>query len=258
MPFSPIWQTVGIPERIAAQQIHVWAWPLDSSLGLTGQREAQVGLLDDKELDRFHRFHFACDRARFAIAHANMRRILGAYLDRRPERLLFRTNSFGKPELVAEAQTRPLYFNLSHSRYIALLALSMDTELGIDIEDIRPIEPEVAESHFSPTELAALSSLEGEAWLKGFYHCWTRKEAILKAEGVGLNLPLSSFDVSLIPGSPAKLLGVRSPAVFRRPWTLHNLATPFGTVAALAAGSVQAEVLCFRSEGGPWSRSETE
>jgi 4'-phosphopantetheinyl transferase len=251
MSFSLIWPTVGVPQKIAAEQIHVWAWLLDSSLSLSGLEEARIGLLDATELERYHRFHFARDRARFAIAHVNVRRILGAYLDRKPEHLVFRTNPFGKPELVAEAQTRSLHFNLSHSRNIALLAVSTDTELGIDIEDLRPIEPEVAESHFSPTELAALSSLEGEAWLNGFYHCWTRKEAILKAEGVGLNLPLYSFDVSLIPGVPAKLLGVRPPAVFRRPWTIHNLATPSGTVAALAAGSLQAKVLCFRFGDGP-------
>jgi len=251
MPFSPIWLTAEAPQKIDAGQIHVWAWQLDSSLGLSGNEKSQIGLLDARELERFHRFHFACDRARFAIAHANVRRILGAYVDREPERLLFAANSFGKPELAAEARSRPLNFTLSHSRNIALLALSMDTELGIDIEHVRPIEPEVAESYFSPTELAALSSLEGEAWLKGFYHCWTRKEAILKAEGVGLNLPLYSFDVSLIPGLPAKLLGVRPPAVFRHPWTLHDLATPAGTVAALASGSLQAEILCFRFGGGP-------
>jgi 4'-phosphopantetheinyl transferase len=249
MSFSLIWPTVGVPQKIAADQIHVWAWLLDSSLGLTAREEAQLGLLDAKELERFHRFHFACDRARFAIAHVNVRRILGAYLDREPERIVFRTNSFGKPELAAEAQTRPLRFNLSHSRSIALLALSTETELGIDVEDLRPIQLDLAESYFSPTELAALSSLQGEAWLNGFYHCWTRKEAILKAEGVGLNLPLNSFDVSLIPGDPAKILGVRPPAVFRRPWVLHDLATPSGTIAALAAGSLQARVLCFRFEG---------
>jgi 4'-phosphopantetheinyl transferase len=246
MLFPPTWPMVGLPQKIAANQIHVWAWLLDSSGGFGDHEKSQIGLLDAKELERFHRFHFECDRIRFAIAHANVRRILGAYLDREPERILFRANPFGKPELVTEAQTRPLYFNLSHSRKVALLALSMDTEVGIDVEDIRPIEPEVAESNFSPTELAALSSLEGEAWVKGFYHCWTRKEAILKAEGVGLNLPLDSFDVSLIPGLPAKLLGLRPPAAFRQPWTLHNLTTPLETVAALAAGSPRAEVLCFR------------
>jgi 4'-phosphopantetheinyl transferase len=250
MSSPPIWPTVGAPQKIAAKQIHVWGWLLASSFDSTGHAKSQIGLLNAKELERFHRFHFERDRVRFAIAHANMRRILGAYLDREPERILFRTNPFGKPELVTEGQTRPLYFNLSHSRNIALLALSMDTELGIDIEDLRRIESEVAESHFSPTELAALSSLEGEAWLKGFYHCWTRKEAILKAEGVGLNFPLPSFDVSLIPGLPAKLLGVRRPAAFRHPWTLHNLITPLETVAALAASNPQAEVLCFQFRSG--------
>jgi 4'-phosphopantetheinyl transferase len=250
MSSPPIWPTVGVPQEIAAKQIHVWGWLLASSFDSTGHAKSQIGLLDAKELERFHRFHFECDRARFAIAHANMRRILGAYLDREPERILFGASSFGKPELVIDAQTRPLHFNLSHSRNIALLALSIDTELGVDIEDLRPMAPEVAQSHFSPTELDALSSLEGEGWLQGFYYCWTRKEAILKAEGVGLNLPLYSFDVSLIPGLPAKLLGARPPAVFRHPWTLHNLATPLGTVAALAAGNLQAEVLCFQFGDG--------
>jgi 4'-phosphopantetheinyl transferase len=237
MLFPPTWSAVEVPEEITADQIHVWAWLLDSSSGFGDHDKLQIGLLDANELERFHRFRFECDRARFAITHMNVRRILGAYLGREPERLLFRANRFGKPELVTEAQTPPLYFNLSHSRNIALLALSMDTELG---------EPEVAESNFSRTELAALSSLEGEAWLKGFYHCWTRKEAILKAEGVGLTIPLDSFDVSLIPGLPAKLLGLRPPAAFRHPWTLHNLTTPLETVAALAAGNPRADVLCFR------------
>jgi hypothetical protein len=169
MLFPPTWSAVEVPEEITADQIHVWAWLLDSSSGFGDHDKLQIGLLDANELERFHRFRFECDRARFAITHMNVRRILGAYLGREPERLLFRANRFGKPELVTEAQTPPLYFNLSHSRNIALLALSMDTELGIDIEYLRPIEPEVAESNFSRTELAALSSLEGEAWLKGFY-----------------------------------------------------------------------------------------
>ena len=245
MSFLATWPTAGVPQKIAAGEIHVWAWLLDPKRGVTVPEASEIGFLDAKEMERFHRFHFACDRARFAIAHVNVRRIIGAYLSCEPERLLFRTNSFGKPELAAETQDSPLYFNLSHSRHIALLALSTDTEVGIDIEDIRPIEPEVAESHFSKSELAALSLLEGEVWLNGFYYCWTRKEAIIKAEGVGLNFPLYSFDVSLTPGVPAKLLGLRPPAVFRRPWTLHNLATPAGTVAALATGSLQPKVSCF-------------
>ncbi len=79
MSFSPIWPTVAVPQKSAADQIHVWAWQFDTTLGLPALEEAQIGLLDVQELERFHRFHFACDRARFAIAHVNVRRILGAY-----------------------------------------------------------------------------------------------------------------------------------------------------------------------------------
>lgn len=245
MSFPPTWPAVAAPQKIAANQVHVWGWRLDSGLDASGQQQSQLALLDAQELARYHRFHFERDRDRFAIAHANLRRILGAYLNQDPQQIAFRANPLGKPELIAPAQGPALHFNLSHSRTIALLAVSTGTEVGIDVEDVRPIEPELAASHFSPAELAALSSLEGEAWLHGFYSCWTRKEAILKAEGVGLHMPLDSFDVSLIPGLPARLLAVRLPATFRHRWTLHNLVTPEGSAAALAAGS-DVEVLCFQ------------
>ena len=125
--------------------------------------------------------------------------------------------------------------------------------MGIDVEDIRPMEPEVAENYFSPGERQALSLLQGDAWLKAFYLCWTRKEAIVKAEGVGLSLALDCFDVSVDPDLPPALLGVRPPAVFRHPWTLHDLGVPSEQVAGtLAAGDPQAEVFCFwLGEGAP-------
>jgi 4'-phosphopantetheinyl transferase len=126
------------------------------------------------------------------------------------------------------------------------LALSPDAEVGIDVEEIRDVEAEVAQNHFSPAELAALEILQGEEWLRGFYRCWTRKEAILKAEGVGLNLPLNSFDVSLSPAAPAKLLRVDPEAARLSSWTLHDLSPAEGPIAALAAQSAQATVACFR------------
>ncbi len=222
----------------------MWAWALDTTLN-SARLAADVALLDAEELGRFHRFRFEPDRIRFAIAHANRRRVLGAYLHRTPDSLRFRSGLLGKPELVSVPPERTLHFNLSHTRTIALLALSMNTEVGVDVEDIKPIENGVAERYFSPAELTALAALEGEQWLRGFYNCWTRKEAILKAEGVGLKLPLDSFDVTLTPGVPAKLLQVRAPAVFRKPWTLHNLSRVSQTAAALAAGSAHADVCCF-------------
>jgi 4'-phosphopantetheinyl transferase len=237
------WPASRAPQKLEPEQVHVWGWRLDSPL-----EAAQIALLDEEELDRFRRFRFEPDRARFAIAHATMRKILGAYLGKAPDRVSFRTNRFGKPELAGDQQDGALHFNLSHSRSVALLALSKDTEVGVDVEDVQPVERDVAESYFSPAELAALASLDGNTWVDGFYHCWTRKEAILKAEGVGLNLALDSFDVSLIPGAPAELLGTRPTAGFRHRWKLHDLAVAPGSAAALAAASPRAEVFCFSLE----------
>jgi 4'-phosphopantetheinyl transferase len=237
------WPPSRAPQKIADEQIHVWGWPLDSPL-----EAAQVALLDKEELDRFHRFRFEPDRVRFAIAHATMRRILGAYLNKAPNRVLIRTTRFGKPELAGEEQGRPLHFNLSHSRSVALLALSKDTEVGVDVEDVKPIERGVAQSYFSAAELSALASLDGDAWLHGFYLCWTRKEAILKGEGIGLNLALDSFDVSLLPGAPAEILAARPCAGFRHNWKLHDLSVAPGSAAALAAGSPRAQLFCYRFE----------
>jgi 4'-phosphopantetheinyl transferase len=221
--------------------VHVWGWPIDAAQASFEKGDLQ--LLDAAEQNRFHRYHFDADRIRFAIAHVNLRRILGAYLDCEPGQVSFEANGFGKPRVAGD---RRLNFNLSHSRHFAMLAISTKTEVGVDVEDVRPIESEVAQHYFSPVEQTALASLDGDDWLHGFYRCWTRKEAILKAEGVGLQLPLSSFDVSLLPGKPAMLLGVRPPVVFSSPWTLHHLESPAGTMAALAAGNPEAMVNCFR------------
>ena len=146
-----------------------------------------------------------------------MRRILGSYLRRSPESLVYREAEGGKPELVLTTNEPPLRFNLSHSKSIALLAVCLDSEIGVDVEDIRPIERDVATRFFSPAEIASMAPLDGEAWFDAFYRCWTRKEAILKVEGMGLRIPLDSFDVSVLADEPADLLAVRPKSKLNRP-----------------------------------------
>jgi 4'-phosphopantetheinyl transferase len=118
-------------------------------------------------------------------------------------------------------------------------------EVGIDVEDIRPIESGVAEKHFSAAELASMAPLHGQQWLDAFYRCWTRKEAILKAEGVGLRIPLDSFDVSVGVGEPATLLGARPEAKLTAEWRLHHLSPAEGVMAAVAVGQPAAQVLAY-------------
>jgi 4'-phosphopantetheinyl transferase len=223
---------------IAPDEVHVWAWALESTAVDLAEH---IELLDGQERERMQRFHFAPDRGRFAVAHASLRRILGSYLHQPAASVRFHTNELGKPELDFSDSSSALHFNLSHSRSIALLAVAIGRPLGVDVEDVRPIEPEVADTHFSGSERLQLSKLQGDAWLTGFYRCWTRKEAILKAEGVGLSLALDSFDVSLSPA--AELLETRK--AFRYPWRLHDVSPSEDTIGAVATAHPNARLACF-------------
>ena len=220
-------------------EVHLWAWLLEPA---TVDLPAHVEILTATNLQRMHGFHFAPDRLRYAVAHANLRRILGGYLQRPPEKICFAANRFGKPEL-ADEERSSLHFNLSHTRSIAVLAVAQGQPVGVDVEDVRPIEPEAAAAHFSAAELSDLGTLHGDAWLAGFYRCWTRKEAILKAEGVGLHRALDSFDVGLLLDEPAELLATRE--CFSHPWKLHHLSPAPGTIGALATAQSEPRLACF-------------
>ncbi len=236
---SPLtWPASSFLRTIARDEVHLWAWALQP---VAGDLSAHLHILDRQEQERVQRFHFAADRERYAVAHGNLRRILGAYLNLAPERLCFRNNQFGKPELAGEILMK---FSLSHSKTVAVLAVDRSQPVGVDVEDVRPIEAEVANGHFSATELADLGGLQGEAWLAGFYRCWTRKEAILKAEGVGLSRSLDSFDVSLLADKKAELISTRQR--FSYPWRLHDASPSSDTIGALATAQPHPRLAYFR------------
>jgi 4'-phosphopantetheinyl transferase len=236
---SPLtWPASPFRGTIAPDEVHLWAWALRPA---PRDLSAHLEILNRQEQERVLRFHFAADSERYAVAHGNLRRILGAYLNLAPERLCFRNNQFGKPELQGETS---LKFSLSHSKSIAVLAVDHAQPVGVDVEDVRPIETEVADGHFSATELTDLRGLQGDAWLTGFYRCWTRKEAILKAEGVGLSRALDTFDVSLLPDKKAELISTRQR--FSYPWKLHDLSPSSGTIGALATAQPHARLAYFR------------
>jgi 4'-phosphopantetheinyl transferase len=232
------WPASGIRGAIAPEEVHLWAWHLEP---VPVDLAAHIELLDQEELRRLNGFRFAQDRGRYAVAHANLRRILGGYCECPPAEIRFRANRFGKPELADESPS--LHFSLSHSQCIAVLAVAQGPPVGVDVEEVKPIEPEVADAHFSASELAHLRGLHGDAWLIGFYRCWTCKEAILKAEGVGLYRALDSFDVALLPDEPAEVLGTRQP--FSYPWKLYDLSPASGTAGALATAHSNARLACF-------------
>ena len=174
-----------------------------------------------------------------------MRSILAGYKRQPPSALVFSVGAGGKPCLVVD-EPPTLEFNLSHSRNFGLLAIARDLELGVDVEEFRKVEPGVPERYFSAVEIQDLSQLKGDDWLSGFLRCWTRKEAVLKAEGVGLRIPLDAFDVSLKADDPPMLLGVRPPVTFRFPWLLYDVSPHLDAIAALAVSSPPETIHLFR------------
>ena len=129
-----------------------------------------------------------------------------------------------------------LEFNLSHSGDFALIAVTQAHKVGVDVECIRSdIELEsMARRFFSPIEVSELMSLLADQRLVGFFNCWTRKEAYIKAHGLGLSLPLDSFDVSLTPGEPAILRATRPDAEEAARWTIIPLEVAPGYSAAVS------------------------
>ena len=166
----------------------------------------------------------------FIASHGLLRAILGGYLGKQPQELHFRVGMHGKPSL--SGGDAKLHFNLSHAGYLFLLAIAADREVGIDVEQIRDDTPfaKMAQWAFSPLEQAELFSLPEHQHRGAFYRCWTRKEAYLKACGTGFSVPSNSFDVSLLPEAPARVI---TPDIQSR-WHLYNITVPTDYCAALA------------------------
>lgn len=212
----------------APMRIDLWTWPLEASRKETAALEA---VLSADERRRAASFIFAPDRRRFIVGRGRLRLILSRYVALPPEALRFRYGAHGKPAL-SSARTAPC-FNLSHSGELAALAIA-SCDVGVDIEEIRPVDAAVAERFFSARENAALRGLRGAEWHDAFYRCWTRKEAVVKALGKGLSLRLSSFEVSVARSAPLllRLEGCRDAA---SQWSIVDVALPRGRVGAIAA-----------------------
>ncbi|MBZ0307063.1 MAG: 4'-phosphopantetheinyl transferase superfamily protein, partial [Anaerolineae bacterium] len=129
-----------------------------------------------------------------------------------------------------------LAFNLSHAFELVLYAVGRGVSIGVDIEYLRPVNEfwDIARSYFSKREVAMLQTVPPNQQLEAFYNCWTRKEAYIKARGEGLSMPLNQFDVTLIPGDPARLLEIRGSRNEADQWQLESFIPQVGYVAALA------------------------
>lgn len=231
--------------------IDIWLWPLD----------LHPAALDDLACDlppgdiaRAARFALPHLRGRHIAAHGRMRRLLAARTGGLPRDLPLTTGPHGKPALPGGPA-----FNLSHSGGWAALALGPadpDLALGIDIEAHRPLDPALPARVFTAAERAELDALAAHDRIAGFHRGWTRKEAVLKALGTGLALPLDAFDVTLAPARP-RLTRIDLPGESPAGWQLHDLALGTWLSGALAVRSARPVTLALHGATPPLPQTQS-
>jgi 4'-phosphopantetheinyl transferase len=239
-----VWDPGGARPVLGDSEIGVWLVELDS--GLESQEEIddaepgpELSVLDVDESARAARFVRARDRRRFARCRAALREILGALLNQSPASLRFRAVARGKPQLDQSDRTEeqpPLRFNLSHSASLAAIAVCRGYELGIDLEQIRPIgEAErIVASFFSEAEQAEFATIPDEARPIAFLRGWTRKEAILKGFGVGIAGLASRHETGFGIGELATEFRPAAPNSCLGEWRLWEASPRAGFVVTLA------------------------
>ena len=226
-------------------EVTIWIASLDLGAEAVDRLE---WLLSDDERERAARFCFHRDAIRFVVRRAVLRTILGECLGVEPCMVDFSYGPRGKPELAAPFDRSGVRFNVSHSASLGLCAVTGRRQVGVDIERLRPLPDleAIVERVFSTRERQALSRLPSAERLQGFFNCWTRKEAYIKAIGDGFSHPLDRFTVSLAPGTPARLERADDDSAESGRWTLEALAPHPEYVAAIAIEGRPRRLACHR------------
>jgi 4'-phosphopantetheinyl transferase len=262
----------GFPPRPARDlalppgEIHLWVVALDAEPAVV---ESLARSLAAEELERAHRFRFDRHRRQYMVGRGALRALLGGYLGLSPGEVRFSYGPRGKPFLAASPATAAassaaeppspaaaggLFFNLSNSHELALVGFLRGAEIGVDVEFLKPMPDleQIAERFFSASERTAIRQLPEDQKREGFFNCWTRKEAYLKAVGEGLAAPLDSFDVTLIPGEPPRMLTLRGDAARAAGWCFRCFRPAPDYIGALAVegGAVPVRTFRFSPDSG--------
>jgi len=234
------WRTPATVPALAADEVQVWRLPLDRTDEEVGRLRQ---LLDQGERERADRFRFPRDRSRFITGRGLMRLLLAPHVGQAPEQLQFRYAAAGKPFL----REHGLQFNLAHSDNLALLAVAGRRAVGVDLERIRESLEilTIADRYFAPDERTALGAESVERKRQAFFQCWTRKEAYMKATGLGLQMPLDEFAVLQTPGSTAlRLQRMGQPDEAAR-WSLRDLQPGPGYTGTVAIAGHGWRLTCW-------------
>ena len=224
------WANATQKSFILNNTIHIWKINYSD---FDNEESALLNNLSKQETNRANKFYFSIDKKRYLLTRALLKNILSRITDTPARQLHFKFNEHGKPYLES---FKHIYFNISHSGDIGLLAVTDCAAIGIDVEQYRKRLQlrEIAERFFSKYETDILLNLPDNQKISAFFSCWTRKEAFIKALGLGLTLPLKNFDVTLQPAEKAKLVEIRHKNEKAADWTLKDIPLENDYAAAYA------------------------
>jgi 4'-phosphopantetheinyl transferase len=227
------------PIAMEDRAIHVWGFSLDESPSFVQQCRSW---LSEDERGRAGRFISQQDQLRFVLAHGGLRVVLGRYLGLGPDAVELDRSEAGKPFVKKERGGQSsITFNMSHAHGRALIAVSTGRELGVDLERIRSDVKvtKLSKRYFAPSEQASIMELAQEQRAPRFFRYWVAKEAVLKAQGIGLRA-LSQCEIILgADGADAEVL-VPAGSPLQNNWRVRLLSCDEGWEAAVSA------------QGGDW------
>ena len=231
------------PKPLHTHQVQV---TLKCISDLALERDYYHSILSEDEKARAARFHFPKDQVSFTVTRGYLRNFLAKYLNIDPCLVSFTYNEFGKPSLCHQTHSQdvPIKFNLSHAGDYLAIAITQGIDVGIDIEkiDTTIAYKDIAQNFFSNAELNEINRQLPDQQIKHFFYCWTRKEAYIKGHGMGLSMPLKSFDVSTCNTQQPILLTTRHDTSSNEQWVIHHLNTPEPYVGAVSVNHQTAQL----------------
>jgi 4'-phosphopantetheinyl transferase len=223
------------PLRLEQARVHVWTFSLEGTPSVLEQCRQY---LSPAERERADRFVFPRHRVHHTVAHGIMRHLLGAYCDASPGSLEFDVSEAGKPRLRARgSRAGAVHFNLTHSEDRAILGVSDGRELGVDLEKIRSDVETLAISrhYFFGSERESIENSPPVMRDDQFFRYWVAKEAVLKAQGIGLGFPLDRFRVDFLPDGRTARIETLDPSRLENAWRVRMLPCDTGWLGAVAA-----------------------
>jgi 4'-phosphopantetheinyl transferase len=228
-------------------EVHVWRSSLEM---MPSHVKTLKQILSADELNRAGRFYFQKDSDHFVAARGFLRLILGKYLGIEPGEILFCYGPHGKPELAEGINGKSVRFNVTHSHGLAIYAVTRGHNVGVDLEYLHPdlVVEDIMEQWFQPREIASLKAHPHHIRMRVFFTYWTRKEACLKALGMGLVHDLNRVEFSETIGEPLGIHNIYEKARKDSLWTVKDLDAGFGYAAALAIEGHGFQLQCWQWE----------